>query len=80
MGRKRGGDACVHHWIVETPYGARTVAGRCKKCGAEKSYVIFIEENLTIFDSPLNPQKMTAEELRQNQVRRRELQRNRKRA
>lgn len=29
--------SCVHHYVLESPRGP-TVKGRCKKCGATRSY------------------------------------------
>lgn len=29
---------CVHHWRLDEPDGGPAVAGRCKKCGAEKMF------------------------------------------
>ena len=34
------GDACKHHWMIESPNGA-TSPGRCKKCGDERPFVNF---------------------------------------
>lgn len=29
---------CVHHWRIETPSGAPTVAATCLDCGASRSF------------------------------------------
>jgi len=57
MGHKGSGEPCVHHWIVETPYGGKTVIGRCKKCCAEREFTIYLEEGVTNFDKPIDPAK-----------------------
>lgn len=33
-----------HHWLVASPDGPRTVIGRCKKCKAEREYIVVPEE------------------------------------
>lgn len=57
MGRKGGGDACVHHWVVESPHGEKTVTGSCKRCGAERRFTIYLEDGVTNFDKPVDPAK-----------------------
>ena len=35
---------CVHHWIIKRPDGP-TSEGRCKRCGAKKSFANTIIDN-----------------------------------
>jgi hypothetical protein len=30
---------CRHHWVLATPSGARTVGGRCRRCGVEREFL-----------------------------------------
>jgi hypothetical protein len=37
-----GTPACVHHWVLSAP-DEESVQGRCKRCGATRSYPSSVE-------------------------------------
>lgn len=32
-------EACIHHWIIETPNGQEQVQGACRRCGVRRQFM-----------------------------------------
>jgi hypothetical protein len=45
-------DKCAHHWLLDSPVNSEQF-GRCKKCGAEKVFHPWKDENaMPLYNSP----------------------------
>ena len=36
---------CLHHWLIPMPHGVQELEGRCKKCGATRTFPAWLEDD-----------------------------------